>query len=878
MGTGRRWAPVFAAVCLLLEGVSRAGVTGTVAGRVTDSVGSPVVGASVMLEGTSHGAMSDENGDYTIISLEPGVYTVIARMTGLETGVAEGVGVAADQVSRVDFRLGIDPVGNTVITVVRPRSGTLHDLPATLHIVDLEELRAAHAGSIVDILAARPGVVAGSAGIHVRGGRTGEVDYLLDGISIRSPLNNAFSAGIPPGSISGAAVMTGGLSAEYGNAMSGVVNLVGDEGSGEYHASLTGALGGISGNKDNEGRRVYMEQTDTDPSRRNCRIAEVKLSGPEPLTASLLPALGVRIPGSATFSFSGRANISGRDTTDSRGFWENNFQSDGSGILKVAFRPAPGTGISLSGLYSYTESGWNEWAWSRYHLPGYINGVPYLGRSQDLALPVKFSENVGFSGSVNRLMSDVTALRLTVGSMRFMDWQRIRRPGGGFVGEGMPPVYWFTRYMPEERLADSLGFFHTGVHPNVWLDSRADVNTVKLDLESHPNSRFRFKSGIAAAAYDLYEFSVYAPQFGNVYVTRWDARPYSMAGFFQGDLRLSGGVVTTAGLRLDGFDPNTTMLSQDAGTVTEVEPKWQLSPRVGLSVPFGERSVFFTTFGHYFQMPPLSHLFLESSYNFAQERLISGNPDLDAERTQAFEAGVRFTPAERTELSLALYYKDITGLVSTVQHLEGAYYRFENDRSHGMARGLEVTFSRGRGGTLSGHLTYSMGIAKGRFSTPFDPYNYSLEGVYLFSGEDNYLDWDQLHSAGASLELTGFPGDGPSIGGFRPFENSTLSLTWSYGSGLPYTIPPDGGEPVVLNSERYPFTMQTDLRAVRRIPLGSLEAEVELSVQNLFNRRNIYRIYDGALFRSTGDPGGEMGNPRAWSPARLFLLSASVAI
>ncbi len=869
---------MFVAVCLFLAGLSAAGVTGTITGRVTDSDGSPVVGASVMAEGTPYGAMTDGNGDYAIISLEPGVYTVMARMVGLETRVAEGVGVVADQVSRVDFRLGIDPAGNTVIRVVQTRSSILHDLPATLHIIDPEELRTAPTGSIIDILAAKPGVVAGSAGIHVRGGRTGEVDYMLDGVSMRSPMSNTFSAGIPLGSISGAAIMTGGLSAEYGNAMSGVVNLVGDEGSEEYHASVTGAVGGISGTSTDQGQRVYMEQTDTDPSRLGCRIAEVKLSGPEPFTTSLLPAMGVSLPGTTTFSFSGRANVSGRDTTDSRGFWENNFQSDGSGILKVAFRPDPRTGISLSGLYSYAERGWNEWAWSRYHLPGYIKGIPYPGRSQDFALPVRFSENVGFSGTVNRLVSDVTDLRLTLSSRRFMDWQRIRQQGGGFVGEGMPPSYWLTQYVPEARLADSLGFFHTGAHPNVWLDSRADVNTVKFDMDSHPTSRFWFRSGVSASAYDLYEFNVYALQYGSVYVARWDARPYSMAGFFQGNLRLSGGVVATAGLRLDGFDPNTTMFSQDAGTVVDVEPKWQLSPRVGLSVPFGERSVFFTTFGHYFQMPPLSHLFLESSYNFAQGRAITGNPDLDAERTQAFEAGTRYALAENTELSLALYYKDITGLVSTEQHLEGAYYRFENDDSHGMARGVEVTVSRGQGGTLSGYLTYSMGIAKGRFSTPFDPYNYSQEGVYLFSNEDNYLDWDQMHTAGASVELTGFPGDGPSIGEFRPFENSSISLTWNYGSGLPYTLPPTGEELVVLNSERYPFTMQTDFRAARRIPLGNLEAELELSVQNLFNRRNVYRIYDGALFRNTGDPGGEMGNPRAWSPSRMFLLSASLAI
>lgn len=879
MPTRKTFNPGFLAVLLLPVTAALAGITGTIAGTVTDAGGAPLPGVTVFIEGTHLGAMTDGNGEYTMIALDPGIYTVTARIVGYQTKITDGVVVVADQVSRTNFRLGIDPAGTTVIRVTQSRSGILYDLPATLHVIDAAELRTSPTGRIVDILATKPGVVSSGGGIHVRGGRTGEVDYLLDGVSMRSPLNNTFSAGIPLGAISGASIMTGGLSAEYGNAMSGVVNLVGDEGTDRYMATITGAYGGMTGLSSTEGgQRVYMEQTDNDPSRLNCRIAEIKLSGPEPLTSSLLPSLGLELPGSATFSFTGRANISGRDTLDSRGHWNNNWESDAALMGKVTYRPVPRTGISVSTIYNYAERGWNEWAWSRYHRPGYVEGYPYMGRSQDFALPVRFSENYGVTGNVSRLLTDRTSLRLTLSARRFMDWQRIRLPRGGYIGEGLPPAYWLTQFTPEARLSDSLGYYHTGIHPNVWLDSRADALTMKLDLDSHPTNRFWFKSGVSASTFDLYEFNVYALQYGSVYVAQWDASPRSVAGFFQGNFRLSGGVVATAGLRLDGFDPNTTMFSAETSTEEKVDAKWQLSPRVGMSVPFGERSVFFTTYGHYFQMPPLSYLFLQSSHNFGQGRVITGNPDLEAERTRAVEVGTRYMLADRTELSLAMYYKDITGLVSTEQHLEGAYYYFSNDDSHGMARGFEIALSREHGGSLSGYLSYSMGIAKGRFSTPFDPYNYGLEGVALFSREDNFLDWDQLHTAGAAVELTGFPGDGPSIGGFRPFENSSIAVTWNYGSGLPYTLPPTGEELIQLNTERYPHTMQTDLRCSRRFPLGGVNTEIHLSIQNLFNRRNLLSIYDTGLYRTTGEPGGTMGNPRAWSPSRLFMLSATLAI
>jgi len=51
---------------------------------------------------------------------------------------------------------------------------------------------------------------------------------------------------------------------------------------------------------------------------------------------------------------------------------------------------------------------------------------------------------------------------------------------------------------------------------------------------------------------------------------------------------------------------------------------------------------------------------------------------------------------------------------------------------------------------------------------------------------------------------------------------------------------------------------------------------VAFTVFNLFNRKNVVEIYDTALFHQTGDPTGELGNPRAWSPARHFLLTAEV--
>jgi len=859
---------------LLQPKAASADTTGIIAGLITDPSGDPLPGASVMIFGSEYGSMTDSDGEYVIAGLSPGEYTLSARMVGRSTSYIEGITVIAGQLSRIDFILEQDTTGSTVIRIVESRSNILQDVPTTLHLLDLSENRILQSGRLIDLIATQPGIIVHDGEMHVRGGRAGEVDYLLDGVSMRSPMDNRFGIELPLGAISNASMMTGGLSVEYGNAMSGVVNLIAEEGGDSYRGSLSTRYGDITARTIDSGQLVFVEQTDIAQCRRGYSGFEGSVSGPEPITDILLPALGISIPGKFRISASGQLAISGRDTLDTRGSWENNWQTDVSGLIKLTYRPVNTTSFTIGALGSYREFGWNEWAWSRFHLPAYIDSTSYLGRSQDQALPVRYSESRGLTFNATRLLGSETTLKLTLGMMKFQNWHRIRDIDGGWIGEGTNPIYWLTQYAPEVRNEDSLGFYHSGIHPNVWLDSKATVSTAMLELDSNPSLRARLKAGITAAYYDLYQYNVYALAYGSTYLTKWDAYPHSGSAYTQGSYRFPGGVILTGGIRAELFDPNTSVYSSEEGDRIPVDVKWQISPRVGFSVPFSEHSVFFTTYGHYFQMPPMYSLYLESSFNLAEGRIVTGNPDLDPERTQMFEVGVRHVLDNSTEFSLAAYYKDISGLVSTEDHSEGNYYVFTNDDSHGMVRGIEATLSRSTGGNLSGQVSYCLSVAKGRYSSMLERYNYAQSGVIYISRDENYLDWDQTHTANASGLFRTMESEGPEIAGFHPFENTGLGLSWSFGSGLPYTLPPTEGELIETNTERYPYTMQTDLTLSRAFSVGRTELNLMLGVFNLFNRKNVIEIYDTALYRNSNDPTGEMGNPRAWSPARHFLLSA----
>ncbi len=85
-----------------------------------------------------------------------------------------------------------------------------------------------------------PGIVAG----RFRGGRDTEVTYLIDGISVDETFSrNSTLVDIEPSSIADLEVITGTFNAEYGKAMSGVVNQITKEGTNEFQASFSSNYG-----------------------------------------------------------------------------------------------------------------------------------------------------------------------------------------------------------------------------------------------------------------------------------------------------------------------------------------------------------------------------------------------------------------------------------------------------------------------------------------------------------------------------------------------------------------------------------------------------------------------------------------------------------
>ncbi len=217
-----------------------AGTTGKIAGKVIDKkTGEPIPFVNVIIEGTNFGAATDLEGEYVILNLPPGKYNVKAQAIGYQAQVTQNIQVSIDLTSKVDFEL-MDTAVELETIVVEGKSDLIRkDITSSQSLISSDQIEQLPVTELDDVLQLQAGVTRGADGqFHIRGGRTSEIAYWVNGISITDAYDNSRGIAIDNNSIQELQVISGTFNAEYGNAMSGIVNTVTKEGGKEYHGSL----------------------------------------------------------------------------------------------------------------------------------------------------------------------------------------------------------------------------------------------------------------------------------------------------------------------------------------------------------------------------------------------------------------------------------------------------------------------------------------------------------------------------------------------------------------------------------------------------------------------------------------------------------------
>ena len=238
---------VFCFLMLLLP-IAAWAQNGKIAGTVTDeTTGEPLPGATVVIDGTQRGTATDINGEYVLLDIDPGSYTLRVSFVGYGTQVVQEVIVNSNFTTLVD--VGLTPGVELEEVVVRGERLIRQDEVSSTTVIRGEEIQELPVNGFSQAVSLAAGVVDDGDGgqPNVRGGRSNEVAYIIDGVLVEDPFSGTGGGfDVARQSIDELQIMTGGFSAKYGEAMSGIIVLNTPTGGNEFRGSLRFATDGYT--------------------------------------------------------------------------------------------------------------------------------------------------------------------------------------------------------------------------------------------------------------------------------------------------------------------------------------------------------------------------------------------------------------------------------------------------------------------------------------------------------------------------------------------------------------------------------------------------------------------------------------------------------
>ncbi len=833
------------------------GTTGKIAGVVKDaSTGEPLSGANVVIEGTSSGAAADPDGQYFIINVRPGRYVLRATMVGYATYKVTNVQVVVDLTTYADFPMQqtTQEMGEVVVTAERPLLEK--DLTSKRSTVTAEEIVNMPVTSVQDVLMTKAGFTTDADGnVHARGGRTGEIRYMIDGMYIQDPLYGGYNAMMNKEAIEEMVVLSGTFNAEYGDAMSSIVNIVTREGGDAFHGKVEFATTMLNQSPYRKGNAFagvqdsydYVEKSVTDRMKFKPFQLEIPIKG------SLNVSLNGPLPGFSDLTFFASGRYKNEDSYLPHGY---DLERDGFG--KLMYRFSPTLRLALTGQATEHEYQLYSHAWK------------YLSDHQSHTVRTTNRLGMTLTHAIN------SSLFYTAQASLFENRINVR------VGDKLPQEY--VRGQTGETI-----YFYVSGDDAPYSDNRTTTYSGKFDATFQADNYHQFKVGFELKSHriNVYEESEPWPS-GAQYKDTYLRTPIEGAAYLQDKIEYDY-LIINLGLRFDYANPKASMWpdirrfgSFDANNAwvpaaeEKVTPKSQLSPRIGLAHPITDRAVLHFSYGQFFQNPDYNSLYYNHLKDLSTSLPLVGNPAVKAQRTIAYETGIRYRVSDNWSLEVSSWYKDITDLLSTLQvsYLSQDYVVFYNS-DYASVKGVDFTLKKRYSNYFSGSIDYTYSVAKGNNSQPLGGYldAYAKEEI---PHQEYYLDFDQRHDFAVNLNLNIPKDQGPDLFGFKPLSDFNINLLIQAASGLPYTPYVDPTVRIDVNSARKPWTSTVDVRASKKIWFSNIAAVVFLEVTNLLDAENVRNVYsrtgkpfDTGLAALVGSSPDADHNPSNIGPPRI---------
>ena len=801
-------------------------------------------GVEVLVDGRRD-AVSDTAGRFRVLAVRAGWHRVAARLIGYRGVVLDSVQVPAGTSVSITFALEPNPQELEPLVVTAPYDAVLDPLATGTELkftgVELRQLPV----STVDEAIA---LSAGAVGTSYRGGRLGQESFILDGLGLKNQLD-ASSGGlglqVPPDLLSEASLVTNGFSARYGQALSGLVNVVtldpGDrwEGRGAYETdrAFRGAL--------DRGLDRFVARAGGPVAGGVGAIAALDVTGRMDFDAVNAPGPGdpadprhatpYPLPHNSGEQWTGAGKVVvpvgervtvrglGIHSEDQRLLFDPAYKYD------PRFAPAQrlrGDLVSGHAHFASTPRGGApltvDVRASRY-VREFLRGE--LVEQPDYALGALTGSRFHFVGEDDaKLLRAATA---PIPGLRAPS-ESYRSPWGVpafFLTGGSAGDLAYNRFGETRLQADALYAF-------ARMDLYVGAEHVSQQVRS-----FQRVLGFLPAGDTVPEPAV----------SRFS--PTANAAYAEGQFRLRD-LAVTAGLRYDQFDPGSELPSVSRGA------RNTLSPRFAVSTVLHQATLV-ASFGRFSQAPDYQFL-VDAAFDDTTRtgRFRRGNPDLGFEEATQYELSVRVRPRPGIAVRVGAYYKRLDGLVASVPIGVNPDSTVFGNADAGTVRGAELLVEREMTDGIGVRLAYTLQTAEATATDPFlisrfitiDP---GTGDTITPARAEFPLDFDQRHTLTAILRGRVADGAGPRMAGVRPFAGLEGALILRLASGLPYSRTDSLGDSLVgtPNGARLPSTQTVDLLIRRSIRLGGTEGGVYLDVRNLLNRRNVV-----AVRRDVGQP------------------------
>ena len=833
------------------------GTTGKLEGKITDSSNdSPLIGVNVIINNTGMGAASDQNGYYSVINIPPGKVSVSFNMIGYKILTVTDILIKTDHTTAINANLNFTVIeSDETVEVIATRPVIEMDRTSTESTVSGDEIDLLPVQTVEDVLNLQAGVIGG----HFRGGRSQEVGYLIDGV----PVNDVFSSGaallLENDVIQELKVISGTFNAEYGQAQSGIVEIITRNGGINFTSNLDITIGDhVSNNKS-----IFRNIDEISPKTYN--DYSLTLSGPLPFRTGFL--------------------INYKSTTDDGYLYGRDFFQPSVLDGEVAF----GDTLGFIPMADYARNSFF----------GKIS-IPLTSKDKiSINMTSQNKENSVYEHMFqynprgnSRVSNNSNILYLTWNHLfnqkAFMNFSASysHQDYSRFLFDDK----YDNRYSTDSRLTTHGNFsFYTGGTDLRYFSRETNSTIFKSSLTWQISRILQLKTGLELNKHDLKlhdivlkknqetGFQIQVPPEKTADNQQYQMYPVENAAFMQFKLETKG-LILNSGIRIDYFDSKGELISDFTRPNTSekipADSDFQLSPRFGIAYPISDRGVMHVSYGHFFQIPPFEVLYTNPNFVINPEggranvlNFPFGNANLQPQKTVAYEIGFQQQLSQLLSFEATAYYKDIRNLLGTEintvatgeLHSGIDYGRYVN-RDYGQVQGFTLMIDKLLSNGIGGSVDYTYQVARGNAS---DPKSVLIDNQSEPPVESEKqllpLDWDQTHTINGRLSL-------------EPAKGVVMTLIGKYGSGMPYTPSKIISNSVIENSDRKPPVLSFDLFMMKHMTIGNVAVQLKLTIYNVFDRLNELNVYSDSGRASYTEELNQPGVVQGWNTKEEFFL------